>query len=305
MRNTTSILTGGSVLGLLGVTGILLTTTDQTQARPSSTPDTISLTGKIRDFPPHDLHADFQVNPSATPGARSACNIAGYLDSENKPQYVGPGKRVNQEWTDSAGRKVAWCQVQYDSMDGDDTGSWTNGQNGIDSGGIKNADSFAQWYRDVPGVNMSRLWTINLTKDGDGNYVYDTANFNPIDHQLFGNGFSEQNFYFTYEIVATFTAAAGQFIEFKGSDDCWIFIQGPGYETGKLLIDHGGIAANREQYVSLDRYMPAEGGNMVAGAEYKFYLFHAERSQPQSQFALKTNIFMTSAVDNSIFAAFD
>jgi fibro-slime domain-containing protein len=117
---------------------------------------------------------------------------------------------------------------------------------------------------------------------------------------LFGNGFSEQNFYFTYEIVATFTAAPGQFIEFKGSDDCWIFIQGPGYTAGKLLIDHGGIAANREQFVTLDRY-----SGLVHGAEYKMYMFYAERSQPQSQFALKTNILMQSDVDNSIFAAFD
>ena len=38
--------------------------------------DYVDLLGVVRDFPPGSEHPDFKVNPSATPGARSAKNIA-------------------------------------------------------------------------------------------------------------------------------------------------------------------------------------------------------------------------------------
>lgn len=306
---TINLITGGTVLGLLGLSAALLLPTTDSVAQEAGQPAHITLTGKIRDFPPGSVHVDFQVNPSATPGARSCNNVNFVLDAEMKPSVKlvngqRVGKRINKEWRDNANRKIAPCV--YNAAYGDNAGTYVNGQNGNDNGGIYSPESFAQWFRDIPGVNMSRLWTINLDWNSAGYYEYDTPNFNPVDYQLFGNGFDEHNFYFTYEIVAAFTAAAGQWLEFKGDDDCWVFIVGPGYAQGKLLLDHGGIAANREQYIGLDRLLPAHGGSMQVGQEYKLYIFFAERCQPQSQFRLRTNIgSLKTAGDNSIFAAFD
>lgn len=235
----------------------------------TSPPAYIELLGIIRDFPPESHHPDFLVNPSNT--GRSAKNIALLLDADKKPAYVGGGKRVNTEFRDAAGNKIAWCAPL---AAGDQAGNFSS----HDNGGIQSATTFAQWFRDVLGVNMSRSWSIRLDRQSDGMYVFDTANFNPIDYQLLGNGPDEHNFYFTYEIVCSFTSAPGQFISFTGDDDCWIFVD------NRLAIDHGGIASNRRQCFTLDRL------GLTTGQQYELRFFFAERCQPQSQFRIETNI---------------
>jgi fibro-slime domain-containing protein len=297
------IVIGTSAAGLVGA-GALALVLGRTNLATGSSNDppepTLALTGTIRDFPPNSGHPDFLVNPSATPGARSAQNIELNLDGDGKPMYRGGGRRVTKEWEDNGPnrdgnnrRKIAWCAPP---LPDDRTGTFGN----PDNGGITSRNTFAQWFRDVPGVNMSRLWTITLQWGNDpafGNcYAFDTNDFHPIDRQLLGNGPDEHNFYFTYEIVCTFKydAAARQFLWFKGDDDTWVFI------NGRLVIDHGGIASNREQRIDLDRL------GLTDGQTYPLHFFLAERYQPQTQFHLKTNIRrLQPAGGNSILAAFD
>ena len=257
----------GALAGMAALTVISASATAQQ-------PEYIDLLGLIRDFPPESAHVDFTVEPTATPGARSARNVQLMLDADKKPVYIGNGQRVNNEYRDAANNKIAWCAPP---IAGDHAGNLS----GSDNGGIHSANSFAEWWRDCPGVNMSRHWTIRLTRDAAGTYIYDTNDFHPIDYQLMGNGPDEHNFYFTYEIVGTFTAAPGQFVTFTGDDDCWIFV------NDRLVIDHGGIAANRRQHFALDRLA------LTSGQEYTLRFFFAERCQPQSQFRLETNMLLT------------
>ncbi len=145
---------------------------------------------------------------------------------------------------------------------------------------ITSAATFDQWYRDLLGINMATSHTIMLTIDGVGVYEYLDNEFYPIDDQLFGNEGDGRNNYFTYEIEAFFqyTSCTGQFIEFRGADDAWLFI------NGALAIDLCGIAPDTGQLVELDRL------GLQDGDVYTMQLFYANRARDNAAFDLRTNV---------------
>ncbi len=250
-------------------------------------PDTITVTGIVRDFLPG--HPDFEVTPSNGYGHYRG-NIGSELDDDGKPVFVGGGYKVSREWRDSSSTKI--CFETYDSDRGDNEGS----QGAADNGAITSAETFAQWFRDVPGVNMSTVHRITIHRQADGMYEYLTSDFFPIDDALLGNGNDSHNYFFTFEIAADFTydASAGQVFHFMGDDDVWVFID------GKLVIDLGGIAGNTDQHIDLDRL------GFGDGESYRLHFFLAERHQPTSQFRFSTNILLdTGTIVPSITAAFD
>jgi len=263
-------------------------------ASPSAADDTppvgLSLTGRIRDFPPASLHPDFTEGLTGGQTGHSIKNIATSLDGEHKPLYTGEGRRVSQQWKDAAGRNIAWC---VPAAEGDVAGTMLSS----DAGVITSASTFNQWFRDVPGVNMSRLWTIKLDPVDGGNFAFTVENFHPIDEQLLGNGPDEHNFYFTYELVCEFTydADASQFFQVQGDDDVWVFI------NNQLVIDHGGVVAAQTQRIDLNRL------GLTDAQTYQLHFFLAERKQPQSQFGITTNIssLRTASGNDSVFAACD
>jgi fibro-slime domain-containing protein len=155
--------------------------------------------------------------------------------------------------------------------------------------------NFDQWYRDVKGVNQSMNHSITLTdKNRDGIYTFakdiqQNESFFPIDGMLFGNEGYEHNFHFTYELEAPFTYIPGttekpRIFTFKGDDDVYVFI------NGKKVIDIGGIHAQREQSVNLDRL------GLVDGQTYDLKLFFAERNVVQSNFRIDTNVVFSQPV---------
>ena len=98
-----------------------------------------------------------------------------------------------------------------------------------DRGGITSADTFAQWYTDVPGVNQTMLVPLSLSRDESGTYTI-SREFTPIDDELFGD-----NLYFTAEIHTRFTYEGGELFSVRADDDLWLFI------NGKLALDQGGV----------------------------------------------------------------
>ena len=90
------------------------------------------------------------------------------------------------------------------------------GENGY--GGIATADSFSQWFRDIPGVNTKLTKTMTLQRiEGTSSYAYSNREFFPIDNQGFGNEGNDHNFHFTVEIETLFTYRGGETFSFRTS----------------------------------------------------------------------------------------
>lgn len=143
-------------------------------------------------------------------------------------------------------------------------------------------EAFDQWYRDVPGVNQSVTIALPLVENGSGLFEFASAQFFPVDDQLFGNEGNPHNFHFTTEVHARFTYAGGETFEFTGDDDVWVFI------NGRLALDLGGVHGAMTAAVDLDTQ--AEELGIVPGGTYRMDLFHAERHTVQSNFQVTTTL---------------
>jgi fibro-slime domain-containing protein len=143
--------------------------------------------------------------------------------------------------------------------------------------------AFDQWYRDVPGVNLSTPLSITLD-NGEANpggiYTFADSTFFPIDGALFGNQGRLHNFHFTFELHTEFTYEAGQVFSFTGDDDLWVFI------NKQLAIDLGGVHSAMSASVNLDTL------GLTPGADYDLDLFFAERHTSASNFRIDTSIVL-------------
>jgi fibro-slime domain-containing protein len=146
--------------------------------------------------------------------------------------------------------------------------------------------SFDDWYRDRPGVNISKLFTLPLAPIGGGISSYDNGAFFPLDGQGFGNEGREHNFHFTFELHTEFIYKGGEVFTFIGDDDVFTFI------NGKQAIDLGGVHAEETQKVDLDQ----EAGRLgiKKGNTYPLDVFHAERHTVASHFRIDTSIQFTN-----------
>jgi fibro-slime domain-containing protein len=196
----------------------------------------------------------------------------------------GRGYRVKTQWRDRAGRPIAPSLYNSTGKDacGKNFADTPGVKGGISAGGITSAASFDQWFRDDLGTNLSDFHSILLTRDHDGVYSYSTNDFHPIDGRLLGNDGEDHNHHFTFAISAHFVyqQCAGQFFEFSGADDSWVYID------GKLAMDRGGVLPATSQYVDMDRL------GLVDGQQYELRFFHAQRQTQQADFHLRTNIFL-------------
>jgi fibro-slime domain-containing protein len=208
------------------------------------------------------------------------------LKLQDGSQFFGKVRAQTVEIEDSSGLHIddvpSLCGILIDD---------SRGAGGSAGGGITSAATFSQWYHDAIGVNASRPHSIVL-RDTTGLYEFDSGGgFFPIDGKLYGDEGDPHNYYFTYEIRATFTytGCADQTIWFEGSDDCWIYID------DELVIDLGGVEADTGQVVEVDRL------RLQPGETYAFRLFYAHRNAGTPRFNLRTNFeLMPEPVESGI-----
>lgn len=153
------------------------------------------------------------------------------------------------------------------------------------SGGINGIASFNEWYNDS-SASVTGSYAITLDNGGSGNvYSYSNNSFFPIDGELGNEITNGHNYHFTYEMHTEFTYQGGEFFEFIGDDDMWVYID------DQLVVDLGGVHGEEDGNVDLDTEALL---SLTIGENYAFDLFFAERHTTQSNFTISTSIALES-----------
>ena len=173
------------------------------------------------------------------------------------------------------------------------------------------AHEIEKWFvpvevaKDARGVSYTNAVCrdIDLTLDEEGFWLADITNptdcndplhpgFYPIDdfefldsaktlrnpkfdHDISG---CNHNYSFAMKVSAQFRYVRGQYFEFRGDDDVWVYI------NNRLVVDIGGCHNPEEGAVDLDTM------GLVEGQEYPFHIFFSERNATGSNFKMRTSI---------------
>jgi len=296
------------VLGVGGLVAVGLAMTGaqgHRQADPyASLPSSLQLSAVVRDFKGSNLtggHLDFERTPSAGYG-QYAQMVNDSLDADGKPVFKTAGRRVSTTWKDVNNRPTIDTRSYITAKTGDRVGAMATGTGGAS----QSATTFAQWYRDIPGTNASKLITLNLVRTANTNtytfndqtdsYYTGRGGFFPIDGELLGNSSGSKNFSFTTEIDTNFEfqRGTGQLFTFTGDDDVWVFID------GKLVVDLGGVHSAASQSIELDRLAWLTSGNT-----YRLKIFHAERHTTQSNFRIDTTLQLRTIEQPAVNGLYD
>ena len=251
--------------------------------------DALQLHAIVRDFRPahqNGGHPDFGVLPAGGMG-HSMGNVADTLDADGKPVFQGGGAMVLSPYRNAKGETIH--PSVFDVLAGDIAGLMAPG---TDDGAIDSANSFRQWFRDVPTMNVTAPFPITLHKE-NGKFVF-RDRLDTHMAQIQGGGNKNRNFTFEAEVKFQYQKGANDTLRFAGDDDIWVFID------GKLVVDVGGVHATTGQVVLLDRLDWLQDGET-----YDMKIFFAERYGTSSRLEIESSVVLLPGDLPGVYAQYD
>jgi fibro-slime domain-containing protein len=227
-------------------------------------------------------------------------------DTTTDPDFENPPLNIGQNGMASSGYSGPWdddvivaTQIGSDNTPtyaGDPTkGTLTTFGTGAAGSA---AAEFQNWYHDVAGTNIHVSYPLPIVQNPDGSLEYDSnaqgalyvatdptqgRGFFPIDDgtpyaTAFGDQGKPHNYSFTMEIHTVFTYMGGEYFNFRGDDDVYVFI------NGQLVINLGGVHGPETAAVMVDTL------NLTKGGDYPLDFFSAERHVTGSNILFQTTL---------------
>jgi fibro-slime domain-containing protein len=224
-------------------------------------------------------------------------------DSTTDPDFENPPYNIGQNGSASQGYMGPWDDknIVSTTIGSDQKPVYANATGTTLTTHGKAA--FDMWYNDTPGTNITVFYPLPIVAGSNGSLQYDSQaqgvdysptdpsqgkGFFPIDDgtpyaTAFGNQGKAHNYSFTMEIHTTFTYQGGEYFNFRGDDDVFVFI------NGNLVINLGGVHSAEPAQVNVDTL------GLTKGETYPLDFFSVERHVTQSNVLFQTTLQLRPA----------